>query len=362
MQKIRLTHCISSLKIGGAEEVLCSLIEALPHNIYEQTVVYFHDGPQRARLENAGIPCYHIKGFLTLYDPIAFIRFVRCIQLLKPDILHSALWLANFFARITGTLLHIRTINSLHNTITRDHDGLVRMAMDTISLRLADAIIAVSPSVADSAPTKVQSKITVIPNGVNAQTLIQKNKDSHKTRADIGLSDTHFVFGTVGRFVPVKNYELLIAACVPVFATHAHARLIILGSGPLEHVLRMQAQSLGIADKIIFIINEPAYAYYSLFDCFVQPSKNEGLSIALLEALCFSVPAIVTGTPKHPVIEHMRTGLVVEPAMQALVQALTTYITSPALCERFATASAHITAAYSCTRMAQQYHALFVQK
>lgn len=359
MSKINLVHCISSLKMGGAEEVVCSLIEALPAEQYTQSVIYFHDGPHRKRLEESGIKCYQIQGFVAPFDPVAFGRFLLRIKKLKPDVMHSALWLANLFTRITGKLLRIKTINSLHNTITRDHDGLVRMLIDKLSLFLADTIIAVTPAVAASAPQNIQYKIRVIPNGINQEKLLSQKKI---TRTELNLTSEHFVIGAVGRFVPVKNHALLISCFAQLHQKYPDSRLVLLGTGPLEQALRAHTQKLMIADYVTFVIGQPAQHYYSLFDCFVQPSKNEGLSIALLEALTFSLPVIVTGkTHQHAVITTGQTGLVIEPDNHTeLYIALEKLIEEKPLSNRLTSASCALADNYGIQAMADKYNDLFM--
>src|SRR5579859_5390998 len=96
----KVVHLISSLKIGGAESLLYDLIVGLGNQDYEHHVIYFHHGPHVARLEQLGVSTYQVRGIITLYDPIFFWRLARLIKKLKPDVIHSALWAANFAGRI----------------------------------------------------------------------------------------------------------------------------------------------------------------------------------------------------------------------------------------------------------------------
>ena len=79
MKKIIL-HLITSLNMGGAETLLCDLLERADTSSYEYAVIYFHEGPNVARLHKLGIPTYHIKGLFCLYDPIFFFPVV-CVCL-----------------------------------------------------------------------------------------------------------------------------------------------------------------------------------------------------------------------------------------------------------------------------------------
>jgi glycosyltransferase involved in cell wall biosynthesis len=71
-------------------------------------------------------------------------------------------------------------------------------------------------------------------------------------------------------------------------------------------------------------VGQAAYGYYPLMDCFVLPSLQEGLSIALLEAMASRLPCVVTSVDHtHPVIENRVNGMVIQPVnVGQLVDAL----------------------------------------
>lgn len=60
-------------------------------------------------------------------------------------------------------------------------------------------------------------------------------------RKDYGLSSAHLISGSVGRWVPVKNYPLLLSIFVLVQKRIRNVRLFLIGQGPEEHVLRTRA-------------------------------------------------------------------------------------------------------------------------
>lgn len=365
MKKTKIVHVISSLKIGGAEALVCSLIEQLSTE-FEHHVIYFHDGPHRQTLTNMGIPVYHITGKLMQYDIFMVFKLISTIKKINPDILHGALWAANFFARIAGRLLNIKTINAVHLIV--DDDGPVRNTLDYLTLHMADHLIAVSESVAASVTKKFKipkNSITVIPNGINHYQLVAKSTQKALPRSILGLSPEHFIIGSVARFVPFKNHALLLDCFAQLVQKYPHARLLILGLGPLEEQLRAQAQKLEITDTVIFIIGQPACDYYPLFDCFVQPSAYEGLSIALLEALCFKLPVIVTGiNTHHDVITHTTHGLVITPNNHAeFNHAVELLITQPLVCKQLGYAGFDLVQKqYTIQTMAHHYAGVFCEE
>lgn len=321
---MHIVHVISSLKLGGAENNLHTLITYFSQKNYRQSVIFFHDGPVRAKIEQLGIPVYQVTGYFYQYDLIFLTRFYNLLKKLKPNIIHSSLWAAHFFGVFIARLLQVKIVSALHTV--QEHEGSLRNYLSAISLPRADKVIAVSETVQISAQKKYKLKnIQTISNGIDNLDLRKRALQEQMTREQMGISRNAFVIGSVGRFVHVKNYSYLLEICAQFMqAQSTQARpihVILVGLGPEQENLQNKARALGIANQVTFIIGEPAYKFYQLFDCFVQPSLFEGLSIALLEALSFGVPCIVTSDDNsHDVINHMSNGVIVKHA--DLLQAL----------------------------------------
>jgi glycosyltransferase involved in cell wall biosynthesis len=309
---MHIVHIISSLAIGGAELLLYTLVRHLSPP-YRHTVIYFHDGPVRQRLKALGIPTYNIHGLYLRYDPLFFSRLLKIVYELQPDLLCSSLWSANFFSAFVSRITGIPLVSILHTV--RAHEGPIRNLLDHLCLSKAQAIIAVSAHVAQSlleSGVKIApSALITIPNGVDLNGIIGTRSI---TRAEIGLQDTDFIIGSVGRLVPVKNYHLFLQSAALLIRKYPDVKIVIIGSGPEYSKLRQLAHHLAIFEHVQFLRTDQTWGYYPLFDCFVQPSRFEGLSLALLEALCWQLPVIVTGHNKaHELIIHNYNGLVIEP-------------------------------------------------
>jgi glycosyltransferase involved in cell wall biosynthesis len=271
MQQKKIVHLISSLKIGGAESLLGDLIIGLGTEQYEHQVIYFHDGPHAQRLRDYGVPVYQVKGLVCLYDPVFFWRLWHLIKKINPDLMHTALWAANFAGRIMGTLLRIPVICVIHLGV--DLDGRVRNMLDAVTFRLATKVIAVSQGVEQSLHAKKNwvpaTRLTTIANGIDAAAIIERASRQHCSRKEIGIKDDAVAIGAVGRFVPRKNFGLLIEAFVSVYAQHKQAHLMLVGLGEQEAELRTKVTELGLSGAVTFVVGKSAYGYYPLFDCFV---------------------------------------------------------------------------------------------
>jgi glycosyltransferase involved in cell wall biosynthesis len=361
MAKIKLLHITSSLKMGGAEQVLYTLATQLDAKQFDQCVIYFHEGPYAAKLKELGIPLVCVRGFFFRYDPLFFVRLYRAIKKQNPDCVHTLLWIANFAGRLCAWAQRIPCVSVFHNHVGTD--GRVRNMLDWLTLRFACTLVAVSDPVKQSAHTYLGCKreIQVIQNGID----LSKIEGLGKTRESLGMNDTHFIIGTVGRFEPVKRYDLLLACAAPLMNRYSHVRLCLIGLGSQEEALQAQARELGIADRVAFVIGQPAMDYYSLFDCFVQTTAQEGVSIALLEAMSFGLPCVVMhDTNKHPVIENGRDGIMVNAAdYQGFQAALEQVITNKIMGERFgAAARDKVMNSFDASRMVRGYERVILSE
>jgi glycosyltransferase involved in cell wall biosynthesis len=119
---------------------------------------------------------------------------------------------------------------------------------------------------------------------------------------------------TVGRLVDDKAQDVLLDAFALTGDRFGDWRLAIVGEGQLDSTLRKQAEKLGIAKRVDWLgLVKDLPALYRAATVFALPSRVEGTPNALLEAMSFGLPVVVSdGAPGLlEVVEHEVTGLVV---------------------------------------------------
>lgn len=150
----------------------------------------------------------------------------------------------------------------------------------------------------------------------------------------------------VGHIATRKGQLDLVEAFIQIAGCHPAWKLCLAGDvleKPLAEHLHALAASKGLTERIQFLgPRDDAFELMARAGIYVQPSHFEALGLALQEALFCGCPAIgakVGGIPE--LIEHEKTGLLIEPRNPALLaQALESLISNPPLREQFGRAGA----------------------
>jgi len=106
----------------------------------------------------------------------------------------------------------------------------------------------------------------------------------------------------IGRLAPEKGLDTLIRAWPIVRASHPNATLTLIGEGPQRRLLEDQAKVLGLVlgrDQAVDLpgaMVDPSLALRTA-DLFVLPSREEGMSVALLEAMALGMPLVASSIP-----------------------------------------------------------------
>jgi len=204
-------------------------------------------------------------------------------------------------------------------------------------------------------------RICTVLNGIDLAPFASANRTA--TREQLGIGKNTPLIGAVGRMAPQKGFTYLIRALPAVLKQVPEARLILVGDGPLRKELQDEAERCGMSGQVQFLeFRRDIPALLSAFDCFVQPSLWEGLSISLIEALAAGRPIVATDIDgNREALSHEVTGLLVPPAnIESLADAICRVLMNENLSARLAeNAGLAAAAQFSEERMVQQNLAVY---
>lgn len=135
-----------------------------------------------------------------------------------------------------------------------------------------------------------KTDIKIFHNAIEIEKYKYNERVRNKIRKELNIKDK-LVIGHVGRFCFQKNQEFLVDLLHEV-RKKKDAVLLLIGEGNTESV-REKANELGVFDSIFFLgPKSNANEYYQAMDCFVLPSRYEGLGMVAIEAQAAGLPTI----------------------------------------------------------------------
>jgi glycosyltransferase involved in cell wall biosynthesis len=168
------------------------------------------------------------------------------------------------------------------------------------NLRAQDLILVLNSEVAKLLEEEGfdPDRIRKLPNGVdlqafNACSALQRDR----LRARLGFREGERVALSVGRLAPVKGFDLLLEAWAKLVLQSLGDgwRLVIVGDGPEREALEDLIGRRGMNGRVTLAgRQEDVRSFYQAADLFVLPSREEGMSNALLEAMACRLPVVVS--------------------------------------------------------------------
>lgn len=312
MSKKNVLFLVESMRIGGAEKALLSLLKSIDKTQYTITVkVISFSGELIADL--LSIPDITVKGVVKpSQNP--FKRIINALIIKALYKLLPAEAVGNFLCHgydtaiafcegyltkwVAASTLPLKKIAWVHTDMVSNdwplNTGLFKSVNDEKKAYHAfNQVITVT----DAIKHGMQQKFDL----TNIITIYNKvDPDIHAKAAEkVQLPPlTGLKIVSVGRLEHVKGYDILVNAMdILVNKRHIDASLIIVGGGSQYAPLQQQIQQLGLGANIQLIGSQPnPYPYIAAADIYVCPSRAEGFNIALLEALTLHKPVIATAT------------------------------------------------------------------
>lgn len=169
--------------------------------------------------------------------------------------------------------------------------------VEKICSRFTDLIITINHEDYKAAKGFRTCKAAYVPGiGVHVEEIKNVAVDRTRKRAEFGFDDTDFVFMSTGQISVRKNHEVVIRA-LSLFTGESRERIkyLIVGFGEEEDRLKRLVENLRLKDCVIFAgyrsdVKELLHAV----DAFAFPSIQEGLPVALMEAMAVGLPIVAS--------------------------------------------------------------------
>jgi glycosyltransferase involved in cell wall biosynthesis len=118
-------------------------------------------------------------------------------------------------------------------------------------------------------------------------------------RTELGLDDSHRLMMCVGRLHRDRGVDVALDALarLPREVDGRELHLLVVGDGAQRAALQRQAEQLGVAARVHWVIGTAnPHPYATLAELLVYPSRNAAVGMALLEAWSYGLTVVATDT------------------------------------------------------------------
>ncbi|MEQ1531006.1 MAG: TIGR04063 family PEP-CTERM/XrtA system glycosyltransferase [Methylococcales bacterium] len=257
-------------------------------------------------------------------------RLDEIIPDLKPDLLHAHSPSLNGLAALTVAKKYnlplVYECRAFWEDAAVDHgtttEGSLRYRLtkflETRVFKQADAITTICEGLrADIVSRGINAdKVTVIPNAVDIEKFSFGVKPDADLRTQLGLQDK-VVLGFIGSFYAYEGLPLLLDALPLIVAKQPQIRLLLVGGGPQEQLIKDKTEALGLQEQVIFTGRVPhdlVQQYYNQVDVFVYPRLSMRLTelvtpLKPLEAMAQGRLVVASDVGGHKeLIQDQQTG------------------------------------------------------
>lgn len=326
--KHTLMHLIEGLEVGGAEMLLIHYIQALGFEKYHHVVYSIgNDGPMRAKIEALGVLVMFSKKRASVKNPIRFfisilaliIKLIRFVKDNNVTIIQSHLNQSNKLSVVIGKICRLPAFPTVHNTAAFVYSRRVwdprrhlNRWMDQLLYKRAESVIAISEEVKGVIIKELRipkEKIIVLRNGIILNKTLKAEIEAKVARLKPSKKAKILA---VGSLTYQKAFEVLIdAAALLVQDNINNFTIQIAGKGVERPMLEKLIKTHGLERYVELLgFRGDIYHLMQCADIFVIPSRYEGLSIAMIEAMSFGLPIIASDAPGlNTYIQHSQNGL-----------------------------------------------------
>ncbi len=348
---MRILHVITSLEIGGAENLVTELLPRFKQLGIDAELAIFNGTrtPLYRRLEQKGIRIHPLtRGSSNVYNPANIFRLRRIIRAGHYDIVHTHNTAPQYFAALCrGVSPHPILITTEHNTDNRRRHFALFRPLDRWMYRQYSRIICISNKAKDNFDSYFgqTDRSALVLNGVDTDRYASPIKD---------ISAAHTVTLTMIAGLRTQKDQDTIIRALTHLPDNVHLSLV--GDGPRREALQNLARECGVASRVDFAgvqLDIPARLRQA--DILIMSSHFEGLSLSSVESMASGRPLIASDVDGLNEVVSGAGLLFPHSDDKALAEAIKSLISDPQKYRDVARACQERAATYSIDRTVAGY-------
>ena len=315
---MKIVQVMPDFGLAGAETMVENLSCGLAAEGHDVLVISFFElhTAITERIENRGIKIKYL-GKKRGFDPSIISKMRKIIKAYQPDVIHTHRYVLPY-AFLASMGFKAKRVHTVHNVAQKEQTK-VGKNINRVLFRYFNVVpVALSKEIQRTIQEVYglpDNRIPVVFNGIDLSRCIVKESYARK--------DTFTVLH-IGRFMDVKNHELLLRSFARFKGQHSDARLQLLGDGELKENMMQLAGQLNITDAVEFAgLHSNVYPWLHNADVFILPSKFEGMPMTLIEAMGTGLPIIASNVGGIPdMLSSQKEALLIEPKEEKIIEAL----------------------------------------
>jgi glycosyltransferase involved in cell wall biosynthesis len=265
-------------------------------------------------LHTRGVRCFSIpmaRGYGGRHDVNALLALRDHFKSRTYDALHCHSTKAGFLGRLAAPwktpVVYTPHCIAFDTSLPRPQRRAARLMEKLLAPRTAHfiAVARHEARVIRRARLCSQKRLSVIYNGIDLEEFDEILNSTTETQ------NSKFTIGCFGRLTRQKNQAALLRALPLVHRKVPQARLLLVGSGEDERMLRTLSENLKLAGAVTFAGEiEEARPHYLRCNIAAQPSRWEGCPYSILEAMAARRAIVATGVGGVPEVLHTPAGII----------------------------------------------------
>jgi glycosyltransferase involved in cell wall biosynthesis len=295
--RARILEAISEGVGGGAKHVydlICQLKDE-----FSFSIACPDNGPYFEKFKSLNVPVFDIP--FTAVSPRSFLAILRTMTHGGIELVHVHGRKAGLYGRLACLFANAPVVYSFHGLHYQKHGVFLR----TLSLGVERALAKRTDRFINVSSSERQACLAlgllhahrglVVHNGIDWQAFDAHTVDTRRAKIDLGFDPCDVVVGHIAKFDVQKAQDELAAAIPLVVEKCPRAKFLFVGDGALRAQIEAQVARLGVRRQVVFTgYRDDVPGLLKTIDVVALPSRWEGLSLVLLEAMACRKPIVAT--------------------------------------------------------------------
>lgn len=291
---IKVLHLIDNLKVGGAQEIILSLVRYSERQYKHTVVCLYGSGPFSRELENEGAEVLSLAASKYSLFQIRR-RLADVVSAVNPDLVNLHLQYATilglWWRRLFDECRVVVTLHALKEQLPRWFYPVFTKLVHKADQIVVEDKIALSQV---RATGYLEGRIEHIPIGTDyLETIETLDVQKGRIRKEFGIPPDAKVLLNVARMHPAKGQSELLHVVAKLLSERTECWLIVVGYGPEECRLKILTEQLGVDNRVVFPgLRRDLHDFYIDADCFLMTALDEGMGVVIYQAMAFGLPVV----------------------------------------------------------------------